>query len=151
MANELHNAKFLQIVPPAAIVDDAAITTAEIDTLGWDYLTMVCSVGATDIAMAALKLQAGNTSGALTDYDGLDFDGDTDIEGGTAALPADDDDNGLFVFQVDLKARPRYWDLVATAGDGSTGTFFSCTAILSRGEVAPLTATEMGAKSALRV
>lgn len=153
MIDNLNNAKFLPVIAPAAIVDNASWTTNEIDTLGYDYLTVVVHVGATDIAMAALKLQSSNTSGSgFADVDGLDVDGDTDAFGATAALPSGTDDNSLIVFQVDLKVgNKRYWDLVATAGDGSTGTFASAIAILTEGEVAPTTAATMGAETVMRI
>ncbi|OYP34139.1 hypothetical protein [Rhodopirellula sp. MGV] len=148
----LQNAKFVQVIAPGAIVDNASFTTAEIDTAGYDYLTLICNVGATDIAMAAMKLQASHETGTgFVDVDGLDMDGDTDAFGGTAALPSATDDNSLVVFQADLKkGNYRYWDLVATAGDGSTGTYLSVVAILTEGERAPNTAAQYGVETLLR-
>lgn len=153
MMDNLNNAKFVQVVAPVAIVDDASWTTTEIDTLGYDYLTVVVNIGATDIAMAALKMQASHTTGTgFADVTGLDMDGDTDAFGGTAALPSATDDNSLVIFQADLKVgNYRYWDLVATAGDGTSGTFLSAVAILTEGEVSPTTAAAMGAETVLRI
>lgn len=145
------NLKFVSVTPPGAIVDDAAYTTNEIDTLGYDYCTIVCHVGATDIEMAALKVQESDASGSgFADVAGLDFDGDTNIDSGTAALPADDSDNSLFVFEVDCRNRKRYLDVVATAGNGATGTYLSVTALLSRGETTPTSIADRGAASILR-
>lgn len=144
--------KFVNVIPPVAIVDDASWTTTEIDTLGYDYLTVICNLGVTDIAMAALKLQSSDTTGAnFTDVAGLDMDGDTDIDGNTAALPAADDDGTVHVFQVDLRGHKRFFDLVATAGDGTSGTFMSAVAVLSRGEIGADSSTEMGAAHVLRI
>ena len=144
--------KYLQVVPPAAIVDNASFTTAEIDTLDYDYLTVIFSVGATDIAMTALKLQSSDTSGSgFADVTGLVMGTSTDIDGNTSALPSATDDNNLIVFQVDLRGQKRYFDVVATAGNGSTGTFGSCVAFLSKGAVTPTSASDMGAETVLRI
>lgn len=128
--------KFLNVTPPAAIVDNAAFVTNEIDTAGWDYITIICIFGAMDIAMAALKVQESDTSGS----------GFADITGATFAgsLPSATDDNNLFAFYLDLRKRKRYLDMVATGGDGAAGTYMSAIAILSRGEQLPTTATLRG-------
>jgi hypothetical protein len=150
--NDLQVAKYVQVIAPAAIVDDASFTTNEIDTLDFDYLTVVFNLGATDIAMAALKMQSSDTSGSgFADVTGLDCNGDTDIDGSAAALPSATDDNSLVVFQVDLRGQKRYFDLVATAGNGSTGSFGSAVAILSKGAVSAVTSAAMGAETVLRV
>jgi len=150
--DEIQRAKFVQVIAPAAIVDNASFTTAEIDTLDYDYATIVFNLGATDIAMAALKVQESDTSGSgFADIDGLDMNGDTAIDGNAAALPSADDDNSVIVFQVDLRGRKRYLDLVATAGNGATGTYGSAVAILTKGAVYGGTEAEMGAETVLRV
>lgn len=148
----IQRAKFLQVIAPAAIVDNASFTTVEIDTLDYDYATIVFNLGATDIAMTALKVQESDTTGTgFTDIDGLDIDGDTAIDGVAAALPSADDDDSLIVFQVDLRGRKRFLDLVATAGNGSAGTYGSAVAILTKGAVYGGTEAEMGAETVLRV
>lgn len=152
MSVNAHAAKYLQVIAPAAIVDNASWTTNEIDTLGWDYAEIIVNIGATDIAMAALKVQESDTSGSgFADVDGLDMSGDTDLDGGTAALPSATDDNKLVIFQVDLRGRKRYLDLVATAGNGTNGTFASAICRLSRGAEWPSTMAEFGAETVLRV
>jgi len=152
MSTELQRAKFQQVIAPVAIVDDGSWTTLEIDTLDYDYLTVVVNIGATDIAMAALKLQSSDTtSSGFTDVTGLDCDGDTDIDGSAAALPSATDDGSLVVFQVDLRGQKRFFDLVATAGNGSTGTYASAVAILTKGAVAPVSTSGHGAETFLRV
>lgn len=146
------NVKFVSVTPPAAIVDDASYTTAAIDTLGYDYCTIVVQLGATDIAMVALKVQESDASGSgFADVSGLNFDGDADIDSGVAALPAADDDNKFFVLEVDCRKRKRYLDLVATAGDGAAGTFMAAHAVLSRAEITPTNISDRGAGSILRV
>jgi len=150
--NQLQNIKLVSITPPAAIVDNASYTTASIDTQGWDYLQVVVYLGATDIAMTALKLQESDTDGgSYADVTGLVFGTSSNIAGSTSTLPSATDDNKFFVFDVDLRGRKRYFDLVATAGDGTAGTFLTAFAILSRGKDQPVTAAERGASQILRV
>jgi hypothetical protein len=57
------NRKVVSITPPAAIVDNAAVTTATIDTAGFDYLVINLYLGATDIAVAAAKVQEADAVG----------------------------------------------------------------------------------------
>lgn len=150
--NQLQNIKLVSVTPPAAIVDNASYTTAEIDTLDYDYLTVVAYLGATDIAMAALSLTESDTSGSgHAAISGADFSSGTDIDGSSAALPAADDDNGFFVFQVDLRGRKRYIDVTATAGNGAAGTFCAIHGILSRGKEAPNSVSEAGCAGLIRV
>jgi hypothetical protein len=54
--NPLQNTKLVSITPPAAIVDNASWTTAEIDTSGWDYAQIICYFGAMDIAKPITRL-----------------------------------------------------------------------------------------------
>ncbi len=80
--NDLLNAKFVSVIQPTALTDNASWTTAEVDTLGWGYATFVFTYGASDIAMTALKLQESSTSGSgFTDITGLVVGTSTDIEG----------------------------------------------------------------------
>jgi hypothetical protein len=125
--NNLQNVKVVNVTPPAAIKDNASFATTTIDTLGFNKVAIYFALGATDIAMTALKVQESDDSG---------MSGAADITGavygatGAPALPSADDDNKIFGFFIDLKGRKRYLDVVATAGDGSTGTFGACTAHL---------------------
>lgn len=145
--NALQNVKYVSITPPGAILDDASATTAEIDTLGFQYLTIVCQVGATDIAMTALKVTESDTSGSNhADVTGLVFGTSTDIGGSTSALPSATDDNGFFVFQIDLRGRKRYIDLTATMGNGTAGGYFVAFGILSRADDAPTTEATINAQ-----
>lgn len=152
--NELQHMKAVACIPPAVIKDNASFAAVEIDTKGYDWLTVIISLGATDIAMAALKLQESETSGGgggYTDIDGYDLATDNDAFGSPAALPSADDDNKLVIMDVDLRAgRMRYVNLLATAGDGALGTYLSAVGILSRGTVAPYTAAERGADTVMR-
>jgi hypothetical protein len=147
MSNQLQNVKYVSITPPAAILDNASATTAEIDTLGFEYLSIICQVGATDIAMTALKVTESDTSGSgHADVTGLVFGTSTDIDGNASALPSATDDNKFFVFLIDLRGRKRYIDLTATMGDGTAGGYFSAIGVLSRGATGPTTEATMNAQ-----
>lgn len=141
----LLNCKYVAITNPAAIVDNAAFTTTEIDTAGYDWLTVVVHIGATDIPFATLKAQESDTAGSgHADITGLVFGTSTNTDGSTSAVPSATDDNKLFAFHINLKGRKRYIDISATGGDGTVGAYMSAIGILGRAEQAPNTATARG-------
>lgn len=135
---DLQTCKFINVTPPAAIVDDAGFTTASVDTKGWNQLAFVVSLGATDIALAAFKLQTSDTDGSYADLTGADF------SVSPLTLASATDDNKIYVIFVDLRGKKRYFDLTLTAGNGSTGTYASVLAILTGGNEVPSTATLRG-------
>lgn len=125
--------KLVSVTPPAAIVDNASLTTGEIDTAGWDYLQIVVYLGATDVAMSALAATESDSSGSgHANVTGLVYGTSTDIDGSTSALPTATDDDSFFVFDIDLRGRKRYIDLTATVGNGTSGTYAAVFGILSR-------------------
>ena len=151
MVNE-QATKVLQVIAPVAIKDNVAWVSTEIDTNDWEYCTIICNLGVTDIAVAVLKVQESDTSGSgFADVVGLVFGTSNQISGSVSVLPSATDDGKIFAFDIDLKARERYLDLSATAGDGALGTFLSAVAILSRGKALPVTAAERGCSQILRV
>ena len=135
--NPLQDSKFVNVIRPAAIVDAADFTTQTIDTAGARYATIIFNLGASDIAMGALKVQESDDSGmsGAVDITGTRIGTDADAYGTTSVLPTAGNDNLVVVFDIDLRGRKRYLDLVATAGDGSAGTFASAVCVLSRLEV----------------
>jgi len=146
----LQHVKYVSMTPPAAIIDNASATVAEVDTLGWDNLTIVVQVGATDIALTALAVTESDASGSgHANVTGLVYGTSTDIDGNTSALPAATDDNGFFIFNIDLRGRKRYIDLTATVGDGTAGAFLAIFGILSTGESGPVSVAGMGATGVL--
>jgi hypothetical protein len=151
--NPLLNVKYVNITPPAAIVDNASFTTAELDTKGWSYCTFVVQYGATDIATAALAMTESDTSGSgFSNVTGLVFGTSTNAAGSTSTLPSATDDNNIFLFQIDLTQRKRYLDLTFTGGDGAAGTYASVLAILSDPIDGPAGVTaQQGATQILRV
>ena len=133
------NQKIVAITPPGAIVDNAAFTTAAVDTLGFNQLTIVVLFGAMDVAVAALKLQESDDSGmsGAVDIDGSNYSTEASLPGATA-------DNTMYAFHVDLRGRKRFIDLTLTGGDGTTGTYATAFAILSRAQECPNSAAERG-------
>lgn len=137
---EAQNKKIVVITPPQGPVDNAALTTAIIDTLGAGYVAIFIALGALDIAVAALKVtesDAANMAGA-TDVPGADF------SVAPATLPGAGDDNKVFGIFIDMRGRKRYLDLTFTGGDGAAGTFAFVWAELSRLSTSPRTAAERG-------
>jgi hypothetical protein len=131
--------KVILATPPAAIVDNAAVTVTEVDTKGYRKLEWLICLGATDIAVAAAKATHSDTAGS----------GHADISGGDfsvspATLPSATDDNKIFSINIDLKGKKRYHDLVLTGGDGAAGAFFAVLAILSQPEEGPDSVSERG-------
>ena len=149
---DAQNAKFLRVVSPEAIKDNGSYTSQAVDCNGADYCEIITQLGATDIAMTALKMTECDTSGgSYTDVTGLVFATSTNTDGDTSALPIATDDDKFFVFQIDLRYRKRYLKIVATNGDGTVGGFLVAIARLSRLEQSPKTAALAGCSQILRV
>lgn len=146
------NMKYVSLTPPAAIIDDASVTVAELDTKGWDYCKIVVYLGATDIAMTALTVTESDTAGSgHANVTGLIWGTSADIEGTTSTLPSATDDNKFFIFDINLLGRKRYLDVTATIGDGTAGAFIAIWAELSRAKETPIAASTRGAQQILRV
>ncbi len=150
---DAQNTKFLNSVPPEAIhADTTGFDLTEIDTLGWDYLTIIITLGATDIGLTALALTESDTSASgHANITGTVYGTALNIAGSTSVLPAATDDDDVFVYEVDLRYRKRYIDATITPGDGSTGIFLSAVSFLSRAKEAPITAAARGCNQILRV
>lgn len=136
--------KKVAVIQPAAIVDDAAWTCVAVDTKGWDYCVIDCILGATDIAMALLKLTESDDDSSYSDVPGTTYGTSVNDTGSASTLPSSTDDNKLFGFAVDCRARKRYLKLAATGGDGAAGAYLAAIATLSRGEQGSLTAAQAG-------
>lgn len=146
------NTKIVTIGFAEAKIDAGSLTTAAIDTKGFDYCQVFVRVGTTDIGVTVLKIQDCATSGGqYADVTGLIWGTSANIAGDTSTLPADDSDGSWFIFDIDCRKTDRYLDLVATNGDGTAGGFLSAFAVLSRAELTPVTASERGAAEILRI
>jgi hypothetical protein len=151
-AASIENFKLVNLTPPAAIIDNSAVTVAELDTKGWDHARIIVILGATDIAMSALKVTESDTTGSgHADVTGLVYGTSTDIDGSTSVLPTADDDNGIFVFDIDLRGRKRFLDMGATVGDGAAGTYVTIIAELFRGDTMPTTVAGHGCAGMLKL
>lgn len=148
--NPLHHLKVINVTPPTAILDDASAATTAINTQGFAYCQIWVSLGASDIAMAALKVQESDTDGSYGDITNTVVGTATDAFGAATTLPSSTADNNLYCFDIDLRGRKKWLDLVATAGNGSTGTYISAWAILSRSSDGISTAAERGAAVIMR-
>lgn len=146
------NVKVVAITPPEAIRNNSSWVTLEVDSSDFDYAQFYCLVGSTDIALTALKVQEFPASGGAgaADVPGLIFGTSTNTDGSLSTLPSATDDNKIFAFDVDLRGRKRYLDLVATIGSGATGGFLVAWAVLSRGLITPMTAAQRGIAQVLR-
>lgn len=140
-----HTRKMVAITPPAAIVDNASFGTTAIDTLGFKLCIINVLFGAMDIAMGALKVQESDDSGmsGAADITGTVAGTSLNDTDSTSTLPSATADNKFFQFVIRCGGeRKRYLDLVATGGDGATGTFLAAWAELIDGENVPVTAAE---------
>ena len=149
--NELQAVKLFNVTPPAAAVTAGSFTTAVIDTAGFDYCTVVCHFGAIGAAgVTALKLEESNESNAnFGDLTGANFATGKGPQGENLALPADADDNKIFKFEVDMRGKKRYLNLIATAG--ANAVFMSAHAVLSRADIAPVKGTDQASGGVCRV
>lgn len=137
--------KLVNITPPNAIVDNAAFTTAVLDTAGYDYAVINVFLGPTDIAVANMRLQESNESGAnFADVSGSVFGTDNNDTGSASTLPSSTADNTFLSWFVDLRGRKRYLDVALTAGDGTAGTYAAVWAELWRAKDCPRTAAQAG-------
>lgn len=144
MSNVMQHNKYVAAIKPAAILDNASAAATEIDARGYDFLTVVVTLGATDIAVTALKLQAATTSGgSFVDITGATFAAGSGLGGATLALPSATDDGQVCVFHVDMRGKEPFVKVVATFGDGTVGGFIAASAILSRGKNPPSTSVTM--------
>ncbi len=149
--NPLQATKLVLLTPPAAIVDNASLTVAELDTKGFDYCRYVLIAGTTDIeATVCLITEADVSATSHATVTGLVYGTSTNIAGSTSALPQRDDDK-FYVWDIDLRYRKRYLDATITIDDGTAGGFYTVFAILSRGKQTPATAAECGCFDILRV
>lgn len=150
--DSFQHAKEVVAIPPSAILDNASATASEIDCRGYDRVRIRLYLGATDIAMTALKVQSSATSGgSFADITGATFDGGLNTDGTALALPSATDDNQVCVFDVDLQGQNRFLKVVATFGDGTSGGYIAGGASLYRGQGPLLSDTDYANGGVCRV
>lgn len=149
--------KLFAVTPPAAIIDNTSAVANVIDCAGFNFLRVIVLLGASDIAMTALKLQESDVKASATtltsgaDITGAVFGTSVNDTGSTSTLPSATADNLFFVFEIDLRGRKRYILPVITGGDGAAGAFFTCIAELSKANNVPTLATEKNISQVLRL
>ena len=129
--NYLQNCKYINVTPPAALLDNTSAATTSVDTTGFSYAAFIVSLGATDIALTALKLQEADADSGYADVTGAIFGTSANPLGTTTTLPAATDDNKLYAIFVNLQGRKKWLDMVITFGDGTSGGYCSCLGVLS--------------------
>ena len=140
-----------QLIDPVA---NAGATTEEtLDTIGFRHATVIVGLGNAASSTTTLKMtesDASDMSGSA-DISGANFDGGTDVDGDTLALPGSSDDDKLDIFEIHLGPnRKRYLRPEVVVG-GSTSAVY-CIAILSDGANAPAnTSAGKGAESAASI
>lgn len=110
--------------------------SAIVDTLGYDYMTVLVSIGVNAGAFTRLRLEwAEDAAIAVDPANNGDFDPAAvpllDIAGNATALP-DATDNVNYTFEVDLRDKPRYVRINHNTGGN---TMMSALAILTRAEI----------------
>jgi hypothetical protein len=131
------------------VLDNATAVSYVIDTAGVDFVNVDVVIGATDIDITTLKIQESDTKtdavtlSSPTDVTGLVYGTSAIPEtGATSALPTGTDDNKVFTFFVNTQGRKRYQQLVAVAGNGTTGVAIA--AVYNAGKVSNMTLTASG-------
>lgn len=123
---------------PAAIKDDAAFTSQVIDIADADYMEFYVVLGATDVAMAVLKVMESDVKTNATTLDTATQVLDVTTKPGAA------DDGNVWIIGVKCQGRKRYLQLQATAGDGTAGTYLTATAVVRRSGVRSSNAADRG-------
>lgn len=142
---------------PGALVNNGSLTCNVIDTQGFRLCRIVLHLGATDIALTALKIQESDVKASATaltggaDITGTVFGTDKNDAGTTSVLPSATDDDKYFTFEIDLRGRKRYLLPVVTIGNGSVGAYTAITAELWRAENTPVKAADKGVSQNMRL
>lgn len=148
---EAQNSKYAVAIAPAAILDDTSATATAVDCKDASYCEIVLQLGATDIAVTALKVQESDDDSTYSDVSGATFDGGLNTDGTALALPSATDDNQTCVFQINCVGRKRYLKVVATFGNGTSGGYIAGVARLSRLGYVPSVDTDLANGGVCRV
>jgi hypothetical protein len=96
-------------------------------------------LGATDVAATAMKVQESDTKTDATTLGGTP----SDVKA-ASAMPGATDDGNIYGILVPLDgSHKRYHQAVFTAGDGTSGIYVDCTALVVGGD-SDFDATDMG-------
>lgn len=132
------NLKYVNAMSPVSLEDAVTITSQAlaVDTIGYNSVAFVLSMGASDVAAAAFSLTESDTAGGSYTAVPLSTPG---------TLLTATDDNDLNVIHLNLRnaARKRFYKIVLTTGSGTVGTF-SCIAVLGDPAIAPNSGVDRG-------
>lgn len=146
------NSKWVLLTPPAALIDGASATVAELDTNGWDYAEIMVIIGDTEAALTALLVTEADVSATShATVTGLVYGTSADIVGTTSVLPTITDDDSIYGFEIDLRKRKRFLDMTVTVASTSTGAYVTILARLTRGGESPETVAAKGLAGCVRV
>jgi len=134
---DAQNQKYVMMVVNTSVTA-AATVTGTVDTLGYNHLQVFVTGDTASSAMTTLKLSNGTDTNASTDIAAFTA-GDT-TDGFTMA--AADTDNGVSTL-MDVSLTPRERWIKVTITPAAT-QLVSATAVLSRAEDSPVSATEVG-------
>lgn len=144
------NAVFQNALVPAP--QTGSTLTDAIDTKGCSFVTIIAQFGAIAASgdLTAFKLTESDASGGT--YTDVENGAITNASVGTASLPAADDDNKLFIWQVDTrKLTKQFLKLDATCHASNTA-LFGVLVIKSRNSESPLETTAgTGAEAIVRI
>lgn len=126
--------KVLAALPTSVGTSDVTLT---IDTLGYDHasITVLRASNASTVFASALKIEQSDDDSSYANVSGLVGGTDFTIPAASTSVAS------IVKMDVDTKAKKRYLKVTATP---AVSVNTSITARLSRGEVAPATASEAG-------
>jgi hypothetical protein len=114
----------------APVSETTTTSPAFTDTKGYDYATVVFIFGVTANAPTAMSVSECATSGgSYTAISGANFDGGTETDGTTSALP-DDTNDTVHAININLQGKERFIKPVMTCG--ASANLISIVTLLSR-------------------
>jgi hypothetical protein len=135
---EALNNKYFLTLPPQSI-NGTDTDSTEIDCKGYNYLTVVFLYGASTADMDNLSLKSASAAGgSYSVYSGSAMD-----------VPTATDDNKVWVWNINLGGKNRFWKV--RCDPGAAATLVGAVAILSRGDQAPNTDAERGVDQSITI
>lgn len=146
---EALNRKYVNMMYPQLKDNGDFANNTYADTFGWNHLTVLLQMGATDAAVGSDAEDAkpyleecDTAAGTYTKIDAAEF----------AAVIADDDDGKMLAVDINLAngTRKRYIRVMEPhSADGTAGAAMAILGILSQPQIAPTTAAGRGLKEHL--
>ena len=112
--NHIATAKYVNILDPVSLGSGTITSDTNVDTNGYDYLTIIVSTGAS-AGISALKIEESANSDLSSGSDVAVLGTTANIDGSTSAVPSSGNDE-IHVFNIDLRGRKRYLGVTATSG-----------------------------------